>query len=407
MFMSKKKFYFYVLSDALSYFGNIVFYLALVAYSSSVSNAGYAISLITTLEFLPEIFSFLLGNVADKSSDKIRTLQKTNYYRAAIYFFIAIAFLYLSDWKLLILVIFLNFLSDIIGCLSDQLYSIGLLDIVPENKFEVYYGTTMSVTQIVSILGKASGGIILTLLGSNYFFMGLLNCLIFLFASLILSFTKKKIINPKEFEDFTDENSKEISFKAKVSNVFSNKRIIKMTKVMLVSNFTLAPLIPIAYISFASGVNKISFPIIISIISTVDSAAVILGFMTGSKVLKKINFYNGMLISAILSIGLLLSIYVKWLGFTVVLLFICSYITAGMYPRFKSIIVDNFDKKELGTANGVINSLLTVSIPISISVFSVLFNISDTFSVIILIFVTTALIIYILYYKVTKSGEYE
>lgn len=120
----------------------------------------------------------------------------------------------------MILVIFLNFLSDIIGCLSDQLYSIGLLDIVPENKFEVYYGTTMSVTQIVSILGKASGGIILTLLGSNYFFMGLLNCLIFLFASLILSFTKKKIINPKEFEDFTDENSKEISFKVKVSNVF-------------------------------------------------------------------------------------------------------------------------------------------------------------------------------------------
>ncbi|CQR23686.1 lantibiotic efflux protein [Streptococcus varani] len=102
-------------SDMLSNFGDVMYYLALMSYVLQLPDAKLGIAIVSISETLPILTGFIMGYVADRAVDKVKTILHTLYFRVALYSLVGLAMGLTPSLGVVIIASFINFLSDLAG----------------------------------------------------------------------------------------------------------------------------------------------------------------------------------------------------------------------------------------------------------------------------------------------------
>ncbi|EHI70758.1 MFS transporter [Streptococcus ictaluri] len=102
-------------SNKLSDFGDVMFYLALMAYVLQMPGYKLAVSIVSVSEALPILTSFVMGYLADRTIDKPRTILYTLTFRVFVYLVVASVVSFRPSIAVVFALALLNLLSDLTG----------------------------------------------------------------------------------------------------------------------------------------------------------------------------------------------------------------------------------------------------------------------------------------------------
>lgn len=133
---SNQKLYQLFTADALSEIGDVFYYVALITYASQLANSSLAISLVTTLEFIPPVFSIIIGPLADKLRNKTKVSMSVNIIQYVLYIINGLLFFKFQKWMLFSLCLIINFISDTLGIITQEMEPIILKKVSPKISYE-------------------------------------------------------------------------------------------------------------------------------------------------------------------------------------------------------------------------------------------------------------------------------
>ncbi len=405
----KNKIYMLIfVSDMLSNFGDIVYYMALMNYVLLIPESKLGISIISISEILPIFASFITGFFADKTKNKIRVILITLYLRVALYLILSFAMGFKASLGIVILASIINFVSDISGLYENGLYLPIMKKLVPDDEREETMAFIQSMGLILNIIFKSSGAVLISII--TYQNLALFNTTTFIISAIILLLIKPKI----EEKLYEAEAEKEIylektkngnkknnllkelfrelkeSFKYLISISSIKASIIIVPILNALSTVLLALLLLI--ILEDKNVVIMSIPVTIALMSLTDTIGGILGGFLTMNVLKPISIMTLLKVEVIVIVCLMGAMYYHMIYLILLFAIISSILEASLNPKMGTIIFNNLPEEKLGTIMGGMATYFSTGEMISKFLFSLLVLFLSTDSIILLFMVISIML---------------
>lgn len=393
---SNQKLYQLFTADALSEIGDVFYYVALITYASQLANSSLAISLVTTLEFIPPVFSIIIGPLADKLRNKTRVSMSVNIIQCVLYIINGLLFFKFQKWMLFSFCLIINFISDTLGIITQEIEPIILKKLSPKISYEKKYGWLSAIAQSFSIGGKFLGGILLTLLNNHYIFMSFINAATFGCAAVALALIGNIIVQDEIHENEEDKKSGALEG---VKFLKNNPKVRFIVILLSNINIVLAPILPIAYILLANKeiYTPVNYSMSVSLLTAIDSLASILGPTFGLRLFKgKKALINSVMVGSIFSLTFCLSIFTRNIYILMLTLFLASFFIGATIPLLFGGVIKNVPEAKIGSVNGVIDTLLAITPPLSTFIFSSSVQYASAFVNILILSIFSGLIILII-----------
>ncbi|CUR62605.1 MFS transporter [Leuconostoc gelidum subsp. gasicomitatum] len=399
------------LSQFIELLGAAFFNIALLVYASQTSNAKLATIVVVIANTLPTILQIGLGYIADKSHDKLRLMILTRLVQTILYGTLTILFeLTMNDWLLFSFIIFINVSSDILSGMTSLAALPIIKHIVSSQDLLAARSVQVSVMSLVNVIGQVIGVTFLTFLNNNFFYFSLFNAVLFLMSGLVL------IVSRRQFNQKLQDTS-HINLSSQVPEVRFwasmqiNRRIIQSNKKLLhiLFLFTLLNLL-VGSIDGLISLTLLQYPGIyiknygfsLSIVNTVLALGLVSGSFFTNDFLKK-SHLNMLTIILLLFLTLLgLNIVVSPNIYAIIISFFgIGYTLGKISPRVSTYVMTSVAEKQLGQIVGLMNTLITLSVPIGQLIFlSIATSMSLSNAWISMIVLEVLLILYTLSYKV-------
>ena len=366
---SNQKLYQLFTADALSEIGDVFYYVALITYASQLANSSLAISLVTTLEFIPPVFSIIIGPLADKLRNKTKVSMSVNIIQCVLYIINGLLFFKFQKWMLFSHCLIINFISDTLGIITQEMEPIILKKLSPKISYERKYGWLSAIAQSFSIGGKFLGGVLLTIMNNHYIFMSFINAATFGCAAVAMALIGN-VITKKEIQDEEDEKSGVLEG---IKFLKDNAKVRFIVVLLSNINIVLAPILPIAYILLANKemYSPVNYSMSVSLLTAIDSLASILGPTFGLRLFKgKKALINSVMVGSIFSAFFCLSIFTRNIYVLMLTLFLASFFIGATIPLLFGGVIKNVPESKIGSVNGVIDTLLAITPPLSTFIFS-------------------------------------
>lgn len=393
---SNQKLYQLFTADALSEIGDVFYYVALITYASQLANSSLAISLVTTLEFIPPVFSIIIGPLADKLRNKTKVSMSVNIIQCVLYIINGLLFFKFQKWMLFSFCLIINFISDTLGIITQEIEPIILKKLSPKISYEKKYGWLSAIAQSFSIGGKFLGGILLTLLNNHYIFMSFINAATFGCAAVALALIGNIIVQDEIHENEEDKKSGALEG----AKFLKNNPKVRFIVILLSNiNIVLAPILPIAYILLANKeiYTPVNYSMSVSLLTAIDSLASILGPTFGLRLFKgKKALINSVMVGSIFSLTFCLSIFTRNIYILMLTLFLASFFIGATIPLLFGGVIKNVPEAKIGSVNGVIDTLLAITPPLSTFIFSSSVQYVSAFVNILILSIFSGLIILII-----------
>lgn len=393
---SNQKLYQLFTADALSEIGDVFYYVALITYASQLANSSLAISLVTTLEFIPPVFSIIIGPLADKLRNKTKVSMSVNIIQCVLYIINGLLFFKFQKWMLFSFCLIINFISDTLGIITQEMEPIILKKLSPKISYERKYGWLSAIAQSFSIGGKFLGGILLTLLNNHYIFMSFINAATFGCAAVALALIGNIIVQDEIHENEEDKKSGALEG---VKFLKNNPKVRFIVILLSNINIVLAPILPIAYILLANKeiYTPVNYSMSVSLLTAIDSLASILGPTFGLRLFKgKKALINSVMVGSIFSLTFCLSIFTRNIYILMLTLFLASFFIGATIPLLFGGVIKNVPEAKIGSVNGVIDTLLAITPPLSTFIFSSSVQYVSAFVNILILSIFSGLIILII-----------
>ncbi len=393
---SNQKLYQLFTADALSEIGDVFYYVALITYASQLANSSLAISLVTTLEFIPPVFSIIIGPLADKLRNKTKVSMSVNIIQCVLYIINGLLFFKFQKWMLFSFCLIINFISDTLGIITQEIEPIILKKLSPKISYEKKYGWLSAIAQSFSIGGKFLGGILLTLLNNHYIFMSFINAATFGCAAVALALIGNIIVQDEIHENEEDKKSGALEG---VKFLKNNPKVRFIVILLSNINIVLAPILPIAYILLANKeiYTPVNYSMSVSLLTAIDSLASILGPTFGLRLFKgKKALINSVMVGSIFSLTFCLSIFTRNIYILMLTLFLASFFIGATIPLLFGGVIKNVPEAKIGSVNGVIDTLLAITPPLSTFIFSSSVQYVSAFVNILILSIFSGLIILII-----------
>lgn len=393
---SNQKLYQLFTADALSEIGDVFYYVALITYASQLAKSSLAISLVTTLEFIPPVFSIIIGPLADKLRNKTKVSMSVNIIQCVLYIINGLLFFKFQKWMLFSFCLIINFISDTLGIITQEIEPIILKKLSPKISYEKKYGWLSAIAQSFSIGGKFLGGILLTLLNNHYIFMSFINAATFGCAAVALALIGNIIVQDEIHENEEDKKSGALEG---VKFLKNNPKVRFIVILLSNINIVLAPILPIAYILLANKeiYTPVNYSMSVSLLTAIDSLASILGPTFGLRLFKgKKALINSVMVGSIFSLTFCLSIFTRNIYILMLTLFLASFFIGATIPLLFGGVIKNVPEAKIGSVNGVIDTLLAITPPLSTFIFSSSVQYVSAFVNILILSIFSGLIILII-----------
>lgn len=391
-------FYSIVASDILSDFGDTLYYLALMNYVLLLSNSNLALSVITISETLPILFKVFIGHYADRSAKKVEGIIFTQLFRFFLYAVVGVLVSFTPALWIVIVISFINFISDLAGKLENGLYLPIEVQLINDEEREQIFASSQSISSTLNIIFKLSGAALVTWI--SYQTLAFVNSFTFLACALFMYVIRLKlpIINDglsdstQDFENTVSSVKKAINYIRTIPNlsqfllaISGINGLFSITTPLIVSNMACNK----EFILFNSATT-------ISLSGVIVTIASILGNIVSTTFFKKITLKTSVLISSISLPFLFITFVVN----NILLCFIvlaCLGIFSGMItPKFYGFLMSSFPTEKLGVLTSSIGTVIQLGTIASQVLFSLLIiNTSTTTISWIYLSISTLLIIYL------------
>ena len=372
IFLKNKNYRKFTLASWLSGAGNILFYLALMTYASKLKNYSLALSLIAITESLPDLIQSLSGYLADRTHNKYRVIVWLAVIRFALYMLVGLLFVTnIAGWNLVLMVIGLNFVSDLSGMYSGGLQTPLIVGLVGENEMAEAQGFTSGVSQLITLVAQFVGSGLLLFM--SYSELAIVNALTFLAAGLLYANIGASVRKqqPDQKEEVNDQN-----FFATISSSFKQVRqthgLLTIVLVVAMLNGLLSSVEPLISIVIAGNKSMLigSYSFTIALLGATAAIGLALGSAVGTRLLKNTSLFQLSLLSTISSAIMAVVILNKSSILCLILMTTLGFLAGTSSPKLMQWLVVSVDRKILSSSAGLLNTILAIAGPLMTTLFT-------------------------------------
>ena len=372
IFLKNKNYRKFTLASWLSGAGNILFYLALMTYASKLKNYSLALSLIAITESLPDLIQSLSGYLADRTHNKYRVIVWLAVIRFALYMLVGLLFVTnIAGWNLVLMVIGLNFVSDLSGMYSGGLQTPLIVGLVGENEMAEAQGFTSGVSQLITLVAQFVGSGLLLFM--SYSELAIVNALTFLAAGLLYANIGASVRKqqPDQKEEVNDQN-----FFATISSSFKQVRqahgLLTIVLVVAMLNGLLSSVEPLISIVIAGNKSMLigSYSFTIALLGAAAAIGLALGSAVGTRLLKNTSLFQLSLLSTISSAIMAVVILNKSSILCLILMTTLGFLAGTSSPKLMQWLVVSVDRKILSSSAGLLNTILAIAGPLMTTLFT-------------------------------------
>lgn len=368
------------LASWLSSAGNILFYLALMTYASRLKNYSLALSLIAITESLPNLIQSLSGYLADRTKNKYHVIVWLAIIRFALYMLVGLLFATnISGWNLVLLVIGLNFISDLSGKYSGGLQTPLIVSLVGENEMSEAQGFTNGISQLITMIAQFAGSGLLLFM--SYSGLAIVNAITFLVAGIIYANigmnVKKQEVNKQPEEVNTQKFGATIV--SSLKQVKQANGLLTIVLVIALLNGLLSTVEPLISIVLAGNKNMLigNYSFTIAVVSTVAAIGMASGSAIGTKIFKNTSLFLIVLADTIATITLAIAIIYGNIFASLFCLTILGFLAGIVSPKLLQWLVTTVDRKILSSSVGLLNTILVMAGPLTTTVFTSIASATD------------------------------
>ncbi|RHW50858.1 MFS transporter [Lactobacillus bombicola] len=372
IFLKNKNYRKFTLASWLSSAGNILFYLVLMTYASKLKNYSLALSLIAISESLPDLIQSLSGYLAGRTHNKYRVLVWLAVIRFALYMLVGLLFVTnIAGWNLVLMVVGLNFVSDLSGMYSSGLQTPLIVGLVGENEMAEAQGFTSGVSQLITLVAQFVGSGLLLFM--SYSELAVVNALTFLAAGLLYANIGASIRKqlPNQKEEVNDQ-----SFFATIGSSLKQVRqaqgLLTIVLVIAMLNGLLSSVEPLISIVIAGDKNMFigSYSFTIALLGATAAIGLALGSAVGTKLLKSTSLFQLSLLSTVNSAIMAIAILNKSIIACLILMTTLGFLAGTSSPKLMQWLVVSVDRKILASSAGLLNTILAIAGPLMTTLFT-------------------------------------
>ena len=360
-------------SDMLSNFGDVLYYLALMNYVLLLPEAKFAISLVTLSESLPFLTMIFMGMWGDRTKKKVDTILVTLLFRTGLYLLIGLAMGFQPALWVVILAVLVNLLSDLAGQYEDALHIPLSLRIIPMEDREAMYAFRQGASSILKILFQSSGAILAGLM--SYQHLAFFNAGTFVVSALIMMILRpslNKLLKDKPIHSSVENREGERHFiKNTWNSLQQSYQTIQNIFILKTSIFTIAGLNAVfaaenALLLLNMKENP-SFVFInpattIATVTVVTLIGNILGSVLVTTLLKKVSMEFLLKISVFMPPAL----FIGFLLHSIYIIFLVNFLTmviVGIFqPKMNAFVISSLPEERLATISAGISSFSTLGL---------------------------------------------
>ena len=380
IFLKNKNYRKFTIASWLSGAGNILFYLALMTYASKLQNYSLALSLIAITESLPDLIQSLSGYLADRTHNKYRVIVWLAIIRFALYMLVGILFATnINGWNLVLIVIGLNFISDLSGMYSGGLQTPLIVGLVGENEMAEAQGFTSGISQLITLAAQFIGSGLLLFM--SYSGLAIVNAITFLVAGIIYANigmnVKKQEVNKQPEEVNTQKFGATIV--SSLKQVKQANGLLTIVLVIALLNGLLSTVEPLISIVLAGNKNMLigNYSFTIAVVSTVAAIGMASGSAIGTKIFKNTSLFLIVLADTIATITLAIAIIYGNIFASLFCLTILGFLAGIVSPKLLQWLVTTVDRKILSSSVGLLNTILVMAGPLTTTVFTSIASATD------------------------------
>ncbi|MCW1060316.1 MFS transporter [Streptococcus anginosus] len=361
------------ISDMLSNFGDVLYYLALMNYVLLLPKAKFAISLVTLSESLPFLTMIFMGMWGDRTKKKVDTILATLLFRTGLYLLIGLAMGFQPALWVVILAVLVNLLSDLAGQYEDALHIPLSLRIIPMEDREAMYAFRQGASSILKILFQSSGAILAGLM--SYQHLAFFNAGTFVVSALIMMILRpslNKLLKDKPIHSSVENREGERHFiKNTWNSLQQSYQTVQNISVLKTSIFTIAGLNAVfaaenALLLLNMKENP-SFAFLnpattIATVTVVTLIGNILGSVLVTTLLKKVSMEFLLKISVFMPPAL----FIGFLLHSIYIIFLVNFLTmviVGIFqPKMNAFVISSLPEERLATISAGISSFSTLGL---------------------------------------------
>ena len=361
------------ISDMLSNFGDVLYYLALMNYVLLLPKAKFAISLVTLSESLPFLTMIFMGMWGDRTKKKVDTILVTLLFRTGLYLLIGLAMGFQLALWIVILAVLVNLLSDLAGQYEDALHIPLSLRIIPMEDREAMYAFRQGASSILKILFQSSGAILAGLM--SYQHLAFFNAGTFVVSALIMMILRpslNKLLKDNPIHSSVENREEERHFiKNTWNSLQQSYQTIQNIFILKTSIFTIAGLNAVfaaenALLLLNMKENP-SFVFInpattIATVTVVTLVGNILGSVLVTTLLKKVSMEFLLKISVFMPPAL----FIGFLLHSIYIIFLVNFLTmviVGIFqPKMNAFVISSLPEERLATISAGISSFSTLGL---------------------------------------------
>ncbi|MBZ2155764.1 MFS transporter [Streptococcus anginosus] len=361
------------ISDMLSNFGDVLYYLALMNYVLLLPEAKFAISLVTLSESLPFLTMIFMGMWGDRTKKKVDTILVTLLFRTGLYLLIGLAMGFQPALWVVILAVLVNLLSDLAGQYEDALHIPLSLRIIPLEDREAMYAFRQGASSILKILFQSSGAILAGLM--SYQHLAFFNAGTFVVSALIMLILRPSLNNllkDNPIHSSVENREEERHFiKNTWNSLQQSYQTVQSISILKTSIFTIAGLNAVfaaenALLLLNMKENP-SFAFInpattIATVTVVTLIGNILGSVLVTTLLKKVSMEFLLKISVFMPPAL----FIGFLLHSIYIIFLVNFLTmviVGIFqPKMNAFVISSLPEERLATISAGISSFSTLGL---------------------------------------------
>lgn len=361
------------ISDMLSNFGDVLYYLALMNYILLLPEAKFAISLVTLSESLPFLTMIFMGMWGDRTKKKVDTILVTLLFRTGLYLLIGLAMGFQPALWVVILAVLVNLLSDLAGQYEDALHIPLSLRIIPMEDREAMYAFRQGASSILKILFQSSGAILAGLM--SYQHLAFFNAGTFVVSALIMLILRPSLNNllkDNPIHSSVENREEERHFiKNTWNSLQQSYQTIQNIFILKTSIFTIAGLNAVfaaenALLLLNMKENP-SFAFInpattIATVTVVTLVGNILGSVLVTTLLKKVSMEFLLKVSVFMPPAL----FIGFLLHSIYIIFLVNFLTmviVGIFqPKMNAFVISSLPEERLATISAGISSFSTLGL---------------------------------------------
>lgn len=393
----------FVGSSFISFFGDTIFYLAMVTFAATTPNPSFAITAVTFSESIPRILDVVCSHYAQQTKRKYGLLILADFLRAAMYSVIAIMFFTGVAEKTFLVIVVINFISDMLGKYRNGLDIALFTTNVSQELFQPINTLEQFGYQLINVFALLLGGIILSFLSYGAF--ASVNAATFILAALIMISIHAKIKVP------ATEATQKIGLFPGLKNtivILKQKPIIFQNIALFAFlNASLSTMSPIAQLQIAHHPKMVigSYSFTVALIT----GSVLVGFLLGNLVSKPAQkiFHNSttQLRLAILLLILAIGSIETFNAWIIVVLQVGFGLSIGAAtPSFMTELMTSFEPDELTVVAGFMNSMVGLATPV-LSMTLMLVASTASVNVALIVFAICALAVFSTKYFLTGDKQ--